>query len=248
LADLKNWRLLIEYDGCAYHGWQSQPSGRSVQDRIEESLTTVLRDSIKLTAAGRTDAGVHALGQVANFRTTAEIDAYRLRWQINAVLPKDIVVKEVCLAEDDFDARRSAVLRTYSYFIFNRPHPSPFWRRYSWWIAKPLDLDEAAQAGRQLIGSHDFSAFTVAKNGPTRRSVSAVEIRGEGEHEGLIRIRISANAFLHHMVRLIVGTLAEIGAGKRPAGAMREILASCDVRQAGPRAPAKGLWLEKVGY
>jgi tRNA pseudouridine38-40 synthase len=248
LVDLKNWRLLIEYDGCAYQGWQSQPSGRAVQDRLEESLAMVLREPVKLTAAGRTDAGVHALGQVANFRTSAEIDAYRLRWQINAVLPKDIVLKEICLASDDFDARRSAVMRTYSYLIFNRPHPSPFWRRYSWWIAKPFELEAAVRAGRQLIGSHDFSAFTVAKCGPTRRSVSAVEVLRDPQVDGLIRVRISANAFLHHMVRLIVGTLAEIGTGKMPPGAVGEILASRDVRRAGPRAPAKGLWLEKVDY
>lgn len=245
---LNNWRLLVEYDGGGYRGWQSQPGAPTVQGEVEAALATILRQDVKVMGAGRTDAGVHAVGQVANFRVGATIDADLLRRQLNAVLPDDIVVREVAAAHDDFNARRSATARTYSYFILNQPYPSAFWRRYSWWITRRLDLEAARSASLLLIGEHDFSAFTVVKGRSTVRRVLKLEIVDEAGSPGMVRIRITANAFLHHMVRLMVGSLVEVAVGKQPPKFIKEVLDSGDIIRAGPRAPAKGLWLEKVEY
>jgi len=248
MGRLKNWKLVIEYDGAAYCGWQKQPDGRSVQGELARALETLLRERAKVGGAGRTDAGVHALGQVADFKTTADFVPERLRWQLNALLPPDIIVREVEAVGDDFDARRSAAARTYSYFILNRPSPSPFLGRYSWWVSRPLDIARMRAAAKCLVGVRDFSGLTVAKDGPMVREVKALEIEPDPQADGLIRITITANAFLHHMVRLIAGTLVEVGVGKLPSTVVEEILASKDVRRAGPRAPAKGLRLDKVEY
>ena len=245
---MKTWKAVIEYDGAGYCGWQTQPNGRSVQAELAQALSTLLREPVKVNGAGRTDAGVHALGQVADFKCAVDIEPGRLRWQLNAVLPRDIVVREVAIADDDFDARRSAVARTYSYFILNRLYPSAFWARRSWWISRPIDLVKMRAGAVDLIGVHDFSGFTVAKEGSMTRDIKAVQIREITDAEGLVVLEITANAFLHHMVRLIVGTLVEIGVGKLPASAVGEILASKDVSRAGPRAPAKGLRLDRVEY
>ena len=258
LAALKNWRLVIEYDGSRYCGWQVQPQVNTVQAEIERALTTALREKVSIQGSGRTDAGVHADGQVANFKTDAEIHAHRLRWQINALLPRDIVVHEVEAVSEDFDARRSAIERTYSYLILSRPVPSVFWRSYSLWVSKTFNIEAAGIGAKALVGTHDFSAFTVARVGSMVRTVTAVDVIGDRpvgmahnggtRTEGLITIRITANAFLHHMVRLIVGTLVEVAAEKIEPGRVKEILESKDIGQAGPRAPAKGLRLEKVSY
>lgn len=258
LAALKNWRLVIEYDGSRYCGWQVQPQVNTVQAEVERALTTALREKVSIQGSGRTDAGVHADGQVANFKTDAEITAHRLRWQLNALLPRDIVVHEIVSVGEDFDARRSAIERTYSYLILSRPVPSVFWRSYSFWVSKTFNIEAAVIGAKALIGTHDFSAFTVAKVGSMVRRVTALDVLGEHpvgmasqggmRAEGLITIRITANAFLHHMVRLIVGTLVEVAAEKIEPGRVKEILDSKDIRQAGPRAPAKGLRLEKVSY
>lgn len=245
---MKRWKMVIEYDGGQYCGWQVQPNGRTVQGEIARVLKIALREPVKVGGAGRTDAGVHALGQVAAFNTTVDVDPGRLQWQVNALLPDDIIVRELEEAGADFDARRSAVARTYSYFILNRPSPSPFWRRYSWWVSRPLDIPAMRAAAGHLVGVHDFSALTVAKVGPMVRDVKAIGIEAETGADGLVRMTITANAFLHHMVRLIVGTLVEVGGGRLSSGAVGEILASKDVRRAGPRAPAKGLRLDKVDY
>lgn len=247
MGNLKNWLMIIEYDGAPYRGWQAQPNDPSIEAELVGALKIMLREPVKITGAGRTDAGVHALGQAANFKTEVDFEPDRLRWQLNAVLPKDIVVREVRRVPDDFDARRSATSRTYSYAILNRSYPSAFLSRHSWWVSRPLALDEMRAGAAALIGSHDFGGFTVAKEDPMTRNVKSIEIT-EADPDGLVAIRITANAFLHHMVRLIVGTLVEVGVGKLSAPAIGEILASGDVRRAGPRAPAKGLRLERVEY
>ena len=247
MGNLKNWLMIIEYDGARYCGWQTQPNGPSIEAELVGALKVMLREPVKITGAGRTDAGVHARGQAANFRTEVDLEPDRLRWQLNAVLPKDIVVRRIHGVPDDFDARRSASSRTYSYAFLNRPYPSAFLSRHSWWVSRPLAIDEMQAGAAALIGSHDFSGFTVAKEGPMTRNVKSIEIT-EADSGGLVVIRITANAFLHHMVRLIVGTLIEVGVGKLPASAVGEILVAADVRRAGPRAPAKGLTLERVEY
>lgn len=266
-AQAANWRLTVQYDGRGYHGWQKQPNHISIQEELEKAFAMLLREPITLTGSGRTDAGVHALGQVANFRTSVPVEPARLRWQLNSILPEEIVVSDIEKTADSWHARFSATARTYSYLILNQPHPSPFWRHQSWWIAKDLDLEAMREGAEYLEGTHDFAGFTVAKDGPTVREVRTVAITvepgagtGASDREssrvspggllapGLIRVRITANAFLYHMVRLIVGTLAEVGTGKREAKSVREILDKKDVRACGPRAPAKGLVLERVHY
>lgn len=260
------WRLTVAYDGCRYHGWQRQSNHPTVQAELEKALSIILREQIKVVGSGRTDTGVHALGQVVHFQSAAELDPHGLRWRLNAVLPDDISVAEIALAPDDFHARYSAAARTYSYLISNEPMPSPFHRRHSWWIAKDLNIERAREGAADLIGVHDFAGFTVADEGPTIRDMRSITIDREGAAFGLgagpaapgsfdspapfglIRVRVTANAFLHHMVRLIVGTLVEVAAGKRAVGSVREILESKDVRLCGPRAPAKGLFLERVDY
>lgn len=244
--------IRIEYDGALYCGWQTQLNGRSIQGEISRALTTVLREPIKISGAGRTDAGVHALGQVADFKSQTAFDPERLRWQLNAILPNDIVVHLVQEVDRDFSARRSAVSRTYDYRILNRPYPSALWGRYSWWVSKPLDIERMAKSAGSLIGAHDFSAFAAKKeangaNLSTWREVRGLKIAELAEAEGLISVEITANAFLHHMVRLIVGTLVKIGSGKSEL-AIEDILISKDIRLAGPRAPAKGLRLVRVDY
>lgn len=255
-----NWKLTIEYDGRPFYGWQRQPRARSVQGELEKALSVIRRNTINVIGAGRTDAGVHAAGQVAHFKTDEQLEPRRLCWQLNAVLPDEIVVTRIEPVPDDFHARFSATGRTYSYLIFNRPSPSPFYRHHSWWIAKDFDIEAARRAAAFLVGVHDFAAFTVTKDGSTVRDIRSIDIFPEsgalafsaggleGAGLGLIRLRTTANAFLHHMVRLIVGTLAEAAVGKRTPDSVASILAGGDVRAAGARAPAKGLRLEHVDY
>ncbi len=246
-----NWKLTIEYDGRPFSGWQRQPEARTIQGELERALTMILRERISIVGAGRTDAGVHALGQVAHFRSASPFDSDWLRWRVNCVLPDEIVIRTIDSAPDDFHARYSATARTYRYRLYNRPVPSPFHRYHSWWIARDLDLTAAREAAGALVGTYDFSAFTVAKDGPMVRDVRALEIfasQEPGPDSGLVCIDITANAFLHHMVRLIVGTLAEVAAGKRRAATISEILAAGDVGAAGVRAPAKGLCLQRIEY
>ena len=255
-----NWKLTTEYDGRPFCGWQRQPRARSVQGELEKALSIIRRETIGVVGAGRTDAGVHAAGQVAHFKSAEPLEPHRLRWQLNGVLPDEIIVTEIKLVPDDFHARFSATARTYSYFILNRPSPSPFRRHHSWWIAKDFDIEAARRAAAFLVGVHDFAAFTVAKDGPTVRDVRGIDVFLESDALtfgavsreeaglGLIRLRITANAFLHHMVRLIVGTLAEVAVGKRTPDSVAKILTGGDVRATGARAPAKGLWLERVDY
>lgn len=250
-----NWKLTVEYDGRPFCGWQRQPQHPSVQGELEKALSTVRREPIRVAGAGRTDAGVHAAGQVAHFTAGDPLEPSSLCWRLNAVLPDEIVVTNIEPVPEEFHARFSATARTYSYFIFNRASPSPFNRRFSWWIAKDFDIEAARRAAAALMGKHDFASFTVTKDGSTVRDIRAIDIFPDSEAlrfgttgSGLIRVRITANAFLHHMVRLIVGTLAEVAVGKRPVESVAEILAGGDVRRAGARAPAKGLWLERIDY
>ncbi len=255
---LRNWCLVLEYDGGNYCGWQVQPDAPTIQAEVESALATILREPVTLSVAGRTDTGVHALGQVASFKTSSEFAPNQLAWQVNAILPKDIAVRQIKSVRNDFDARRSAKHRTYSYLILNRPFKSVFFRQRSWFVSKPLNIIAAAEAAKHLLGVHDFSAFTVAREGPMIRRVTELAIYrrsgsnhvagGETEEDGLINIRVTANAFLHHMVRLIVGTLVDVATGKFTPDQVKQILESRDVCQSGSCAPAKGLRLEAVDY
>jgi tRNA pseudouridine38-40 synthase len=246
---MRNIKLTIQYDGTDYFGWQRQKNTRlTISEIIEERLKKILRRKIKLIAAGRTDTGVHARDQVANFTTSSSMAAARLRHSLNALLPEDIRILTVQDVAPDFNSRYSAKSKTYRYTILNTPVPDVFLRRYVYHF--PLSrLDESAmrRASKLLIGSHDFASFkrTDKKKRSTVRDLKSIRVIRQG---GFIRIEVTAKSFLYHMVRNIAGTLIEIGKGKLAPGSLKNILLAKDRKSAGPTAPARGLCLVKVKY
>lgn len=244
----RNIRLILEYDGSRYHGWQRQKNALTLQEVLETGLSRLTRENIRLIGSGRTDAGVHALGQVANFRTTANLPLSAFGPGLNRLLPSDIVVLEAQEVPPEFHARYSALAKTYEYRLLNRSIRSPLSQGYCWWVPRPLKVAAIQQAIAGLSGEHDFSAFQTGGSGiknPVRRILMA---RWESASKGWFIFRITANGFLRGMVRTLVGTLVEIGQGKRPPEDLPRILASRDRRQAGPTAPARGLYLVRVIY
>jgi tRNA pseudouridine38-40 synthase len=254
-------RAVIEYDGTAYQGWQSQAErGATVQEAVERALAIALRAPVRVAAAGRTDAGVHARGQVIAFdvagdpfapdavadpRGPAGLDV--LLRSINALLPADVALRSLAAARPDFDPRRHAILRGYRYRIWNAAVRSPFEARASWHVREPLDDRAMDAAARLLEGEHDFASFQGADSVP-RPSVRRVE-RSRVERLGdQVTYAVEANAFARHMVRNIVGELVEIGRGKRAAESLALLLAALDRRRAAATAPAHGLCLEWVRY
>lgn len=242
-----NIKLTIEYDGTDYCGWQVQPNGTSIQQTIEAALEKILGAKIRLNGSGRTDAGVHARGQVANFIHDGEVDLWRLQRGLNAVTPRDIAIRRVEAAREDFDARRDARLRYYRYRIWGDPWPSAIERRYSWHVHEPLDLGAMERAVSGLEGEHDFASFQAAgcEAAHSVRRVYKNSIRRERE---LVYYDVEANAFLRHMVRNIVGTLVEIGRGERTPESFAALIDAKDRTLAGPTAPATGLFLMEVRY
>lgn len=242
-------KLVVEYEGTAYCGWQLQPDRPTVQEALERALLTALRERVRVRGAGRTDAGVHACGQVAAVRVSRMPDDLgRLRKSLNALTPGDVSVREIAVVDDTFDPRRHAKSRLYEYRILHTPAPSPFWRRWAWHLPQPLDVTAMAAAAEALAGEHDFAAFRAADAEPVRSTVRRVlesALRTEG---ALLVYRIEANAFLKHMVRNVVGTLVEVGRGARRPEAMPALLAGRDRTQAGATAPAHGLTLVAVRY
>ncbi len=251
-------RLLIEYDGTEYHGWQSQKTGGTVQDIIKEKIQGVTGEKVRLTGASRTDAGVHALGQVAVFGTGSSLDADVIMRALNAKLPSDIRVLAAEETDNDFHPRYSAVKKSYYYIISEGRHQSVFLRRYVWNLHSHLDLDSMRKAAVLLIGEHDFSSFRASGCGAKHpvRTVHAADIARLKEmsfmtfpmNGDFIKIRIEADAFLRHMVRNIVGTMVEVGRGRIAVEEFSRIFQSCDRTVAGPTAPAHGLFLEKIIY
>ena len=254
----KRIKLLIEYDGTSYQGWQSQKSRRTVQDTLSERIGSITGETVTLTGASRTDAGVHALGQVAAFDTTSVLSPEKLRRAVNAKLPPDIRVRSAEVIGDSFHPRYDAVSKRYFYIIALERTPSAFIRNYAWHVRADIDLDAMRHAAAQLSGEHDFSSFRASGCGArtTTRIVHALEIATFNAIEFMtapvkgpvIKITIEANAFLRHMVRNIVGTLVEVGRGKIPVEGISGILASQDRTMAGPTAPSHGLFLESVFY
>lgn len=243
-------RLTVEYEGEAYQGWQIQPDGPTVQEVLERALATALREQVRVRGAGRTDAGVHACGQVAAVRVTSvPADLLRLQKSLNALTPDDIAIRDITAVGDDFDPRRDAKSRLYEYRILNAPAPSPFWRRHAWHIAQPLDVAAMNAGAATLLGEHDFAAFCAADAEPVRSTVRRMlESRVHTTTSSLLTYRVEATAFLKHMVRNIVGTLVEVGRGERLPAAMAEVLAGRDRTRAGATAPAHGLTLVAVQY
>ena len=241
------FKLTIAYDGTDYVGWQRQATGTSIQGLLEDALKPIEGAPVTVHGAGRTDAGVHALAQVASVQLTAAIDAATLGRALNAVLPSDVRVLRVEPEAADFHARFSAIGKRYEYRIINGPVVPPFVHRYVWHVPQPLDFQAMADASAPLVGRHDFAAFQAAgsETHTTVRSIQAIEWRGDAPSHTL---HIEGDGFLRHMVRNIVGTIVEVGLGRRDAADVARILASRDRSQAGVTAPAKGLFLAAVLY
>jgi tRNA pseudouridine38-40 synthase len=242
-----NFKITIEYDGINYHGWQTQTNGESIQAVLERAVSTFLGKPTRITGSGRTDAGVHALGQVANFIAAQEQDLHKLRRGLNALTPRDITIKEIQIVPHSFDARRDGRSRVYEYLILNRPTPSPFYLKRAWHLHQPLEVEAMRRAIPCLLGEHDFSSFRAAgcdAAHPVRKVYrTTLEQRGE-----LLVYTIEATAFLRHMVRNIVGTLVELGHGLRTPQSFAELLEGRDRTKAGQTAPACGLYLLEVKY
>jgi len=239
--------LGIEYDGTGFVGWQIQRSGRSVQAVLSQAVSTVANHPVTIAGSGRTDAGVHASYQVAHFDSEATRTSRQWVLGINSNLPNDIAVKWVQEVDGEFDARRSAILRRYRYLIMERDTRPVFLRHRSWWLRKKLDCGAMTAAATTLLGEQDFSAFRAAScqsHTPMRRLVSITLRRADG----LLQLEFTANAFLQHMVRNLVGVLTEIGRGEAESGWAAEVLASRDRTKGGVAAPPQGLALIGVTY
>ncbi len=247
-ARARNLALRVAYDGTNYHGFQRQsPPVVAVQNVLERALERVCGETVELAAAGRTDAGVHAYGQVVNFFTDGRIPAARLPRAVNGLLPPDIVVTAAWEAARDFSARHSAVGKAYLYRIERCAVPNPFSRSYAWQIFRPLDTDAMRAALALLEGTHDFSSFRAAGGAPMSpvRTLDTVRLEEDG---ACLSCYIHGNGFLYHMVRNIVSTVVHVGLGRISPERFSEIFAARDRRRASPTAPACGLYLLSVDY
>lgn len=241
-------KLTVEYEGTDYCGWQIQPNGPTIQGALEEAARKMFGRPVRMAAAGRTDAGVHASGQVVCFRLERDdLDVEHVRRGLDALTPEDISVRAAEIVAPDFDPRRSARRRTYVYRIWNSPAPSVFWRRFAWHVRRPLDTEAMAEAAAALLGEHDFSSFQAA-DCDAENPVRCIYRSDLGAQGALITYTVTATAFLRHMVRNIVGTLVEVGLGQRSPADFAALLAARDRTLAGATAPARGLCLVEVAY
>ncbi len=247
MGQRRNLRLDLEYDGTRYHGWQRQKNAPTLQEAIETALARLTGEQIRLIGSGRTDAGVHAVNQVANFLTASTIPLKAFVHGLNSLLPPDIAVLSAREMPPDFHARKAARSKTYEYRILNRPVRSPLSLRFAWHLAAPLDFQALNAAAHLLPGEHDFAAFQASGSAvkTTRRRVLTAEWQ---EHHGRYTFTITATGFLRGMVRSLVGTMAQIGLHQRPVSDLAGLLAQPDRRLTGPTAPPQGLFLVEVVY
>jgi tRNA pseudouridine38-40 synthase len=246
-ALVENLKLILEYDGTAYHGWQVQPGQPTIQGVLQERAKRISGEEVRITGAGRTDAGVHALGQVANFQTWKELTPERWQLAFNGLLPPDIVVRCVERAPEAFEARRSAKEKTYRYTILNAPYPSALERHSLLHVFDPLAVAPMAEAAATLVGEHDFSAFRAAGRDTVTPIRQMYEARFVTEGDRLHFV-VRGNGFLKHMIRIVVGTLLDVGRGKLTPDHFRHILDSGDRQRAGKTVPPHGLCLMHVNY
>ncbi len=239
-------RLDIEYDGSGFRGWARQPGLRTVQGELEAALETVLRGPVELTVAGRTDTGVHALGQVASFEAPGEIPGDLAR-RLNGVGPEDITVTAARAAADGFDARRDARSRTYRYRILARSSPSPFEQGRALWWPHRIDREALDACAEALLGTHDFTAFTPTQTDHVRfdRDILSAAWTNEGD---ILTFRVTADAFMRNMVRVLVGTMLEVASSRRTPENFKQLLKGAPRSAAGDTAPPHGLYLESVSY
>ena len=256
---MRTFKLTVAYDGTAYVGWQRQAAGASIQGRLEAALGDLGGTGVAVVGAGRTDAGVHALGQVAGVRLDVGIDPAALARAVNARLPEDIRVVDSAVAADAFHARFDAVAKSYRYRLLHGPVMSPFLRRYAWHVRERLDAAAMTEAGRMLVGEHDFAAFQAAGSAvcTTVRTLFDLTVgrAAPGAWAGadaggaeMTVIEVRGSGFLRHMVRTIVGTLVEVGRGRWGPAEVERALRAADRNAAGPTAPPRGLFLTGVAY
>ncbi len=245
---MKNFRLIIEYDGTRYHGWQRQKKDTTIQATIEDALALVTRQKISLIGSGRTDAGVHALGQVASFKCHTRLNADTFQKALNSLLPKDIVIKACHEMPLEFHARYDVKSKLYQYRILNRPLPSALMRCHIWHIRTPLNTDSINQALQFLLGRHDFKAFEATGSPRSHTQRTILKADWVIEKEDIHSFYVEADGFLRYMVRNLVGTLVEVGLNRISVEFFRRILSSKDRRQAGATAPPQGLYLSRVEY
>ena len=245
---MKNVKIIIEYDGTDYHGWQCQANLPTVQKTIEDALRQITGENVKITGSGRTDAGVHAMGQVASFLTETQLGPETLRKALNSTLPRDISIIKAREVPDGFHAQFSSRSKVYEYRIFNRPHPPALRRNRVWHIPEKLDTGKMKEAAACLWGTHDFSVFATADIAvkTTVRTVKRVHIKKT--REGIVLVEIEADGFLKRMVRMITGTLVETGRGKLTPEGFGQILAEGQKTKNVFTAPPQGLFLKKVLY
>jgi tRNA pseudouridine38-40 synthase len=243
-------KLTLAYDGGAYAGWQVQPDKPTVQGTLESALRQITQETIRVTAAGRTDAGVHALGQVVGFATATRLSNVDLQRALNAVLPADIAVLSLADASEGFHATRDAVAKRYRYQIHNGRTPSVFDRHYAWHYPQPLDAPAMREAGQALVGRHDFSSFETAgsERPDSIRTIHELSVARGEELSERVTVEVAGDGFLYNMVRTIVGTLVDVGVGARDINWPAAVLAACDRREAGQTAPPHGLFLVNVSY
>lgn len=244
---MRNIKLLIQYEGTAYAGWQRQDNALGIQEVIEEAIKKVTGEEVRLIGSGRTDRKVHALGQVANFHTSSQIPGHKFKYALNIKLPEDIQIIKSKEVDKNFHSRYDAKGKRYKYIIYNSPLANPIYRNFSYHIDKELDIYSMEKTARHFIGSHDFKSFMGPRTGTvnTIRTISKIDMRKENE---LIYITIEGNSFLRHMIRIIVGTLVYVGIGKFEEQDIPKIIEARDRTKAGPTAPPQGLFLEKVYY
>jgi tRNA pseudouridine38-40 synthase len=244
----KNFKLTIEYDGTHYHGWQRQKFDRTIQGEIEAAIEKMTCQKVSLIGSGRTDAGAHAFGQVANFLCNTALTAKNFQNGLNSLLDADIVIRSCEQVTDTFHARYDVVKKHYRYWICNRIIPPAVGRQYTWFIRHRLDIAAMCHAAEKFAGCHDFKAFE-GSGSPRLTTVRKVfHSQLKRDEDGYLRFDIEAEGFLRFMVRNIVGTLVQVGSGKMPAEQVKKILASKDRKLAGPTAPSQGLFLMTISY
>ena len=244
---MRNIKLTLEYDGTNYLGWQKQKVGITIQGTLEEAIKFLTKEEVEVIGSSRTDAGVHAKGFVANFKTNSKIPSEKFREAINHKLPDDIVILKSEEAEEEFHARYNAIGKTYSYSILNRDVPSAIDRNYLYHVKRRLDVESMKEACKYFIGTYDFSAFKTSGSSvkTTVRTIKELYIE---DNDDVIKIYVTGDGFLYNMVRIIVGTLIMVGANKIKPLEIKNIIASKDREKAGICVPASGLVLEKVYY
>lgn len=244
---MRKFKVILEYDGSAYHGWQRQSNGIAIQEVLETSLEKIVKKKTIVVGSGRTDCGVHAEGQTAHFRARSTMTAHQFLKALNSSLPPNITVKQVAEVPEEFDARYSAERKIYRYTLLNRDYPSALHHGRVWFIPIALDLAAMKRAAKYLLGKHDFSAFQGARSNIKNpvREVFRIDIWKDGD---FIQFVFEGNGFLKYMIRNIVGTLVETGKGRTRVEQVQDILNSRDRKQAGPTAPPQGLCLVEVIY